>query len=183
MKTYCHCSVVRPSNARYARCRTLPAAQFDSIIAAGTAEAALARESEARAQSEAASLRKEAITAWKQVEERQQALQALEVGLRFSPDIPALSCHACHCKQLRHLCRAVYKAAAFSLSLRELLTKQQIILVASAITNVCTSIVQTVQKAAVAENSRLRASLQEWSLANARLERQLQESLQPASAS
>ena len=62
--------------------RTLPAAQFDSIIAAGTAEAALARESEARALSETASLRREAITAWKQVEERQQALQALEVGLR-----------------------------------------------------------------------------------------------------
>ena len=68
--------------------RTLPAAQFDSIIAAGTAEAALARESEARAQSEAASLRREAITAWKQVEERQQALQALEVGLRFGPSFP-----------------------------------------------------------------------------------------------
>ena len=61
--------------------RTLPAAQFDSIVAAGTAEAALARESEARALSEAASLRREAITAWKQLEERQQALQALEVGM------------------------------------------------------------------------------------------------------
>ena len=61
--------------------RTLPAVQFDSIVAAGTAEAALARESEARAQSEAASLRREAITAWKQVEERQQALQALEVSV------------------------------------------------------------------------------------------------------
>ena len=60
--------------------RTLPAVHFDSIVAAGTAEAALARESEARALSEAASLRREAITAWKQVEERQQALQTLEVG-------------------------------------------------------------------------------------------------------
>jgi len=178
MTTHCHSCLVSLLIACYACGRTLPAAQFDSIIAAGTAEAALARESEARAQSEAASLRKEAITAWKQVEERQQALQALEVGLHLSrPTTPCLPCHESRTPVLKRFTRLQPCVC------HQLLRKRVPVVFAAEIQIMCAADLQIVQKAAVAENSRLRASLQEWSLANARLERQLQESLQPASVS
>lgn len=59
--------------------RQLPTAQFDSIVVAGTVEAALAREGEARAQAEVAALRRESDSAWHQLRERQEALQSLEV--------------------------------------------------------------------------------------------------------
>lgn len=69
--------------------RQLPTAQFDSIVVAGTVEAALAREGESRALAEAAALRRESDSAWHQLRERQEALQSLEVRDTlqcFTPD-------------------------------------------------------------------------------------------------
>lgn len=62
--------------------RQLPREQFDSIVVAGTVEAALAREGEARALAQAVQLRRESAQAWQQLRERQEALQSLEVCLQ-----------------------------------------------------------------------------------------------------
>lgn len=62
--------------------RQLPREQFDSIVVAGTVEAALAREGEARALAQAVQLRRESEQAWQQLRERQEALQSLEVCLQ-----------------------------------------------------------------------------------------------------
>jgi hypothetical protein len=126
-----------------------PAAQAVEQAASGYSDAEAARQSEARALAAAELLRRENRSTWTMLDERQQAIQRLEVG----------QCDGAMLIWHREVCEARWGVTRVdqSCSVAERDGDTQ-------------TPMQESQSQQADENARLRSTLEEWSLANRKLE-------------